>query len=89
MLDIYSRIATKIRVFFKLINSYKNLLNNIIDKSSFVSALKEVIRFDNNKLLKKLNIDFIKDNEKNRRAIKKYSIYKISINKKTNLIDNN
>ena len=79
----------KIRALSKLINLYKNLLNNIINKLSFVSALKEVIRFNNNKLLKKLNIDFIEDNEKNRRAIKKYSIYEISINKKTDLIDNN
>ena len=80
---------TKIRVFSKLINLYKNLLNNIIDESSFVSALKEIIRFDSNELLKKLNIDFIKDNKKNRRAIKRHSIYKISIDKKINLIDNN
>ena len=56
----------KIRVSFKLINSYKNLLNNIVDEPSFISALKEIIRFDNNELLKKLNIDFIEDNEKNR-----------------------
>ena len=89
MLDICSRIIIKIRVFSKLINSYKNLLNNIIDKSSFASVLKEIIRFDNNELLEKLNIDFIEDNKKNRRAIKKYSIREISINKKIDLIDNN
>ena len=80
---------TKIRAFSKLINSYKNLLNNIVDESSFASALKEIIRFNNNELLKKLNIDFIEDNKKNRRAIKRYSIYKISIDKKIDLIDNN
>ena len=89
MLDIYSRIIIKIYALSKLINLYKNLLNNIINESSFVSALKEIIKFDNNELLKKLNIDFIKDNEKNRWAIKRYSIYKISINKKIDLIDNN
>ena len=89
MLDIYLRIVIKIRVFFKLINSYKNLLNNIINELSFASVLKEIIRFNNNELLKKLNIDFIEDNKKNRRAIKRYSIYKISINKKIDLIGNN
>ena len=56
---------------------------------SFISALKEIIKFDNNELLKKLNIDFIEDNEKNRWAIKRYSIREISINKKIDLIDNN
>ena len=80
---------TKIRAFSKLINSYKNLLNNIVDESSFASVLKEVIRFDSNELLEKLNIDFIEDNEKNRRAIKRHSIYEISIDKKIDLIDNN
>ena len=89
MLDICFRIIIKIRALFKLINLYKNLLNNIIDESSFVSALKEIIKFNNNELLKKLNIDFIKDNKKNRRAIKRYSIRKISINKKIDLTDNN
>ena len=89
MLDIYSRIIIKIYALSKLINLYKNLLNNIINESSFISALKEIIKFDNNELLKKLNIDFIKDNKKNRWAIKRYSIYKISINKKIDLIDNN
>ena len=89
MLDIYSRIIIKIRVFSKLINLYKNLLNNIINELSFISALKEVIKFDNNELFKKLDIYFIKDNKKNTRAIKRYLIREISIDKKIDLTDNN
>ena len=87
ILDIYSRIARKIQISSKLNKLYKNLLDNISDEPSFVSALREVASFNNIKLFNNLNISFIKDNIENTRVIKKYSIRKITIYKEINLIN--